>query len=149
DRFAGIGNRVVIESGLSFTASDTSVRTVMLEGAAGFTSETHVASPDPTVVTSLDMTYAVTSGTIGYWQKIMLTSQLKKDLSVTADLVSGTNWRATNNLAFQMTLTRLLSFKLSNALEFRHAPVPGFKRMDLRTAAALVFTFQKQPAPKH
>ena len=34
------------------------------------------------------------------------------------------------------------------ANEFRHTPVPGFKRMDLRTSAALVFTFQKQPAPK-
>jgi hypothetical protein len=33
--------------------------------------------------------------------------------------------------------------KLANAVEYRHAPVPGFKRLDTRTSASLVFSFQK------
>lgn len=145
DRFAGIGNRTVIESGLSYTAADTPLTTITLEGAAGFTSETHVQSPDPTIVPAPDDNFAVASGTLGYWQKITAMSELRNDVSVTADLVSGTNWRMTNNLNFQVTLNRLLSVKLANAIEYRHAPVPGFKRTDTRTSASLVFSFQKRP----
>ncbi len=145
DRFAGIGNRAVIESGLSYTAADTPLTTITLEGAAGFTAETHVPSMDPTIVPAPDQNFAVASGTLGYWQKITAMSELRNDVSVTADLVSGTNWRMTNNLKFQVTLTRLLSVKLSNAVEYRHAPVPGFRRTDTRTSASLVFSFQKRP----
>ena len=143
DRFAGIGNRTVIESGLSYTAADTPLTTVTLEGAAGFTSETHVPSMDPTIVQAPDENFAVASGTFGFWQKITPMSELKNDVSVTADLVSATNWRMTNTLNFQVTLTRLLSVKLANGVEYRHAPVPGFRRTDVRTAASLVFSFKK------
>jgi hypothetical protein len=59
--------------------------------------------------------------------------------------MSGRNWRAKNALTLQATLTRMLSVKLSHAIEHRHEPVPGFGRTDSRTSAALVFSFRKLP----
>ena len=98
----------MIESGLSYTAVDTPLTTITVEGAAGFTAETHVRSLAPTVVAAPDQHFAVASGTFGFWQKMTSMSELRNDVSVTADLVSATNWRMTDNLNFQITLTRLL-----------------------------------------
>jgi hypothetical protein len=72
-------------------------------------------------------------------------TELHDDLAVMADLTAGRNWRTTNAVTFQATLTRLLSLKVSQAVEYRHVPVPGFGRLDTRTSAALVFTFRKIP----
>ena len=137
DRFAGIANRVVIEGGVSYDAEDSPVQSLTLEGSAGFTSENRVGSAD--------LRFAGATGTIAYGRTITPATELHDDLAVMADLTSGRNWRTTNAVTFQATLTRLLSLKLSQAVEYRHVPVPGFGRLDTRTSAALVFTFRKIP----
>jgi putative salt-induced outer membrane protein YdiY len=140
DRFAGIASRMVLESGVAYTAVDNPLQTIALEGSGGFTAEGHVGSPD--------LRFAVTTGAVSYRRKITPTSEVSDDVSVTADLVSIDNWRMRNALTFQATLTRLLSLKLSHGFEYRNVPVPGFGRLDTRTSAALVFSFRRIPQPK-
>ncbi len=139
DRFAGISNRASLDSGLSYTAVDTPLQTLTLEGTGGFTAENHIGAPN--------LRYALASGSLGYWRKITPLTDVRDDISFTADLMSGSNWRTTNALTFQATLTHLLSLKLAHSFEYRNVPVPGFKRLDTRTSASLVFSFKKIPPP--
>jgi hypothetical protein len=42
-------------------------------------------------------------------------------------------------------LTSVLSLRASQAIEYRHTPVPGFGRSDIRTAVALVLSTAPRP----
>ncbi len=139
DRFAGLSNRASVDSGLSYTAVDTPLQTLTLEGTGGFTAENHIGSPN--------LRYALASGSLGYWRKITPLADVRDDVSFSADLMSAPNWRTTNALTFQATLTHLLSLKLAQSFEYRNVPVPGFKRLDTRTSVSLVFSFRKIPPP--
>jgi putative salt-induced outer membrane protein YdiY len=136
DRFAGIDSRVAVDFGVSHTAVDTPVHTLTLEAAGGVTSEGRVETED--------LQFGVATGTVAYSRNITAGLEVRNELGLTADLMTGSNWRAKNALAVQATLTRLLSVKLSHAIEHRHQPVPGFGRTDSRTSAALVFSFQSR-----
>ena len=37
---------------------------------------------------------------------------------------------------------QVLSFRVANSIEYRNLPVPGFRRSDMRTSAALVLTLR-------
>jgi putative salt-induced outer membrane protein YdiY len=139
DRFAGIAGRGVIESGLSYTASDTPEQTLTLEGSAGFTAENRLASQN--------LRFAVATGTLGYERKLTPGTDVQNTLSMSADVMSAHDWRMSNALTFQATLNRLLSIKLSQYVEYRNFPVPGFGRVDTKTSAALVFSFRSLPPP--
>ena len=60
-----------------------------------------------------------------------------------ADLQSGRNWRTNSETAVSMPMSRMLSLRFSNGLDFRHAPVPGFRRTDVRTALSLIVTLRR------
>jgi putative salt-induced outer membrane protein len=137
DRFAGIDSRVALDMGVAYTAVDSPVHTLTLEAGGGITSEGRVETED--------LRFAVATGTLAYGRKITPGLEVRDELGLTADLMSGSNWRAKNALTLQATLTRMLSVKLSHAIEHRHEPVPGFGRTDSRTSAALVFSFRKLP----
>lgn len=139
DRFAGLSNRASLDSGLSYTVLDTPLQTLTLEGTGGFTAENHIGSPN--------LRYALASGGLGYWRKITPLTDVRDDVSFTSDLMSGPNWRTTNALTFQATLTHLLSLKLAHSFEYRNVAVAGFKRLDTRTSVSLVFSFRKIPPP--
>jgi putative salt-induced outer membrane protein len=137
DRFAGIDSRVALDFGVSYTAVDSPVHTLTLEAGGGVTSEGRVETED--------LRFGVATGTVAYSRQITPTLEVRDELALTADLMSGSNWRAKNALALQASLTRMLSVKLSHAIEHRHEAVPGFGRTDSRTSAALVFSFRKLP----
>jgi putative salt-induced outer membrane protein len=138
DRFAGIDSRVALDMGVAYTAVDSPVHTLTLEAGGGMTSEGRVDTED--------LRFAVATGTFAYGRKITPALEVRDELGLTADLMSGRNWRAKNALILQATLTRMLSVKLSHAIEHRNLPVPGFGRTDSRTSGALVFSFRKLPA---
>lgn len=138
DRFAGIEHRAMAELGASFPLPLPPRHTLKVDAGLGFTSENRVAAED--------LRFAVATGTFAYVWKIGPGTELRNDLSLTGDLESAANWRATNALAVTFVLNRLLSVKASQAVEYRHFPVPGFGRTDTRTAATLVVAFQQRPA---
>ena len=72
-------------------------------------------------------------------------AELTGELGLAADLGTAGNWRGTSRTALTATVTQLLSLKASHALEYRHAPVTGFGRTDMRSGVALVFSVQRGP----
>jgi len=137
DRFAGIANRATVDVGAAYTARVPKPHSLTAEGGLGFTAEQRLDGTDLrhlAAATAVD--YAWTRGP---------GVELKEHVGLNADLESAGNWRAAIRTALGIALTRLLSFKVSHAFEYRHAPVTGFRRMDMRTAAALVLSFQQRP----
>lgn len=140
DRFAGIENRATLEIGGAFPIPLAPRHKLTVDAGVGVTSEQRLEADD--------LRFAVASGTFAYVWQIAPGTELRDDLAVTADLESARNWRATHALAVTVVLNRLLSIKASQAIEYRHFPVPGFRRTDTRSAIALVVNVQQRPAAR-
>lgn len=136
DRFAGIENRAALEGGIALTTPPYRHR-VTAEAGVGFTAEERVEAET--------LRFGSATGTLRYQWQVAPGSELRDEAAVTADLGQAENWRASNVIALNITLNRLLGFKLSNAVEYRNLPVAGFERADMRTSAALVLTFRRAP----
>lgn len=139
DLFAGIENRTTIEVGGAFPIRLPPRHRLTVDAGVGFTTERRLDADD--------LRFAVASGTFAYLWQIAPGVELRDDLAVSADLESARNWRATNGLAVAVTLNRLLSIQASQAIEYRHFPVPGFRRTDTRSAISLVVNVQRRPSP--
>ena len=135
DRFAGISHRWTASAGAAYAAALPARHTLSAEGSAGFTSEQRLEEND--------LNFATATGTVRYAWTPRPGAQFRQDTSLVADLQSAGNWRGTSATALVVTLTRLLSLKMSHSLEYRHAPVPGFRRLDTQTSAALLISFQR------
>jgi putative salt-induced outer membrane protein YdiY len=138
DRFAGIIGRVTGEAGFVYAVRLPRPHTLTLDAGLGFTSEERV---DP-----VDLQFATASGALHYTARVVPLAEFTQDLAVIADLGAARNWRGTSATALTVTLTRLLSLKASHAFEYRNTPVPGFKRADMRSSVAIVFSFERRPA---
>ena len=134
DVFAGIGNRAAFDGGVAVSTGRPPRHRVTLEGGAGATVEDRIGVET--------LRFGAGTGTVRYAWQVAAGSELQEELSVTVDLGRPANWRATNALALSLGLTRLLSLKVASGVEYRHQPVPGFRRADMRTSAALVVTFR-------
>jgi putative salt-induced outer membrane protein len=139
DRFAGIEHRSTIEVGGAFPIHMPPRHQLTADVGLGFTAEQRLDADD--------LRFAVASGSLAYVWQIAPGTELRDDLAVSADLESARNWRATNGLALTVVLNRLLSIKASQAVDYRHFPVPGFRRADIRSAISLVVNVQRRPAP--
>lgn len=137
DRFAGIANRATIEGGLTYAATLPPRHSLQADAGVGFTSEARVGADT--------LRFAIATGSGQYGWAFRTGSEFQESATITADLGQGTNWRATNTLAVTVSMTTILSLKASNTVEYRHLPVPGFGRTDVRTAVALVFSFDRRP----
>jgi hypothetical protein len=89
--------------------------------------------------------FATAIGAVNYEWSIAPDTKLVEESAINADLQSGSNWRASNTLTVNVTLTRILSLKASHAIEYRHVPVAGFGRSDHRGAIALVVSMEQRP----
>jgi putative salt-induced outer membrane protein YdiY len=136
DRFAGIDNRIRAAAGAAYAASLRRRQTLTAEGSVGYTAENRLDADDRRFPTA--------TGTLRYRWTIVRGTELTEDAGVTADLDTVRNWRGTSVTAFVVPLTRLVSFKVSHALEYRNDPVRGFGRTDLETTAALVVSLQRR-----
>lgn len=136
DRFAGIENRATVEIGSAFPVPLPPRHRLTVDTGLGFTAEQRLDAED--------LRFAVATGTFAYLWRIAPGTDLHDELALTADLGSGRNWRASNALAISMALSRLLSIKASQSIEYRHFPVPGFRRTDVRSAVTLVVAVQRR-----
>ncbi|HUE90364.1 MAG TPA: DUF481 domain-containing protein [Vicinamibacterales bacterium] len=136
DRFAGIENRAAVDAGLAYTTGRAPRHQLTFEGGVGFTAEERVAAET--------LRFATGTGTARYVWQLAVGSELREEAAVIADLGEGRNWRAVNAAAVSIALTQLLSLKVSNDIEYRNLPVFGFRRTDMRTAAAVVLTLRAQ-----
>jgi putative salt-induced outer membrane protein YdiY len=139
DRFAGISDRFTTEGGVAYTASLPRQHVLIGEGSIGFTVERRLDA--------MDLKFANATGSLRYALTLARATQVTEDASFTADLEETSNWRTISTSAVAMTLTQMLTLKASHAFEYRNAPVPGFGRIDMRTAAALVISWQRRPLP--
>lgn len=135
DQFAGIEGRTSLTAGLGYAARLPQSHTLTGEAGAGITIEDR---QDAT-----GRSFATATGALHYVWALRPEARLTQDAGISADLQSGRNWRATSETALHVTLTRVLSLKASHAVEYRNAPVAGFGRTDLRSAAALVIALQR------
>jgi putative salt-induced outer membrane protein YdiY len=138
DRFAGIDARFTLDAGASYTASLPRGQSLAVEGGVGYTAEDRVGGAD--------LRFAIVTGALGYAWAIRPGTELTGDLGLTADPATPRNWRGTGTTAVSVTLSRLVSLRASHTVEYRNAPVAGFGRTDMRTAAALVVTLRGRPA---
>jgi putative salt-induced outer membrane protein YdiY len=139
DRFAGIANRWAGDVGAGFVVPMPPAHGLTAEGSVGFTDEQRLDATD--------RRFATATGALTYVWTIGPGSELKQDVAVIGDLELARNWRGTAITALSVTLSRLLSLKASHGFEYRNVPVAGFGRVDRRTAAALVVTFERRPPP--
>jgi len=134
DTFAGILHRVGVDAGLSWTAA-AAPHELKLDAGGGYTHESRLLQPDRSFAT----------GTLraGYQLKLTDTTELGDDATFTANLQQASDWRVSNTAAVAVGLNGSLSLKFSYALNYLREPVPGFKRTDTVTSAALVVHFAR------
>lgn len=133
DRFAGIRHRTTLDAGFGWLAVDEAPHSLKFDAGGGVTHEARV--------TDESQTFAI--GTLGalYRWRFSPTSDLTDQFLFTADLGDGPNWRARNTLALTVSMTRVLSVKVSYDLKRSNRPVPGFQPTDTMLTAALVAKF--------
>jgi putative salt-induced outer membrane protein YdiY len=136
DRFAGILGRTTLTGGVGYTAALPRPHSLVAEGGVGVTHEDRLDDGK--------RQFATASGATHYRWQFAPGSQFTEDVSVLADLQVGSNWRGASTTSLTVTLSRLLSLKASHALEYQHAPVPGFRPTDMRTSVALVLSLQRR-----
>lgn len=136
DLFAGIRDRRTASGGAAFSTPMPRGQTLRLESSVGYTEERRLDE---------DLRFATASAAVDYAWTVRPGTTLTEAAAFIADLERGRNWRSTSITTLSVTLTRLLSLKATQAVDYRHTPVPGFRRTDLRTAVALVVSVQRRP----
>ncbi len=132
--FAGIGRRVTVEGGLSYALiPDADPQTVELRGGLGYLYERHTETPTSKVATG--------SAGARYRWRLSAHSQLSDELVVTSNFADSRDWRLSQNASVSAAVVEGVSLKISQQLDFRHEPEPGFLRTDTLTSAAMVVTF--------
>jgi putative salt-induced outer membrane protein YdiY len=157
DQFSGIDARTTATLGLGYSPSMSPRHRLTLEAGFGITAEQRIG---------LDVRFATASGAAHYVWTIAPGTRLTEDATFSADLDSGVNWHQTGLTTISVTLSRLLSLKASNAIEYRNVPVLGFKRTErsreavpesresresregMRTSAALVLSLRRRPSAR-
>ena len=138
DVFAGIEDRRTLSAGAAFTTPMPRGQTLSVESSVGYTAERRLDE---------DLRFATGSAALAYTWTMRPGTTLTEDLAFIADFEEASNWRSTSVTTISVTLTRLLSLKATQAIDYRRTPVLGFGPTDLRTAAALVVSFQRRPPP--
>lgn len=134
NRFAGIESRVASDGGLAWNVlSQADGHSLQLTAGLGYSHENNLT----------DGTKSFATGNAGlrYVWKLSNTAAVSEDGLFTQSLASGADWRVGNTLAVSAALNSVLSLKLSHRLDFVYQPVPGFRKTDQLTSAAIVASF--------
>jgi putative salt-induced outer membrane protein YdiY len=137
DRFSGIESRATLSGGIGYTARLARPHTLSAEASVGFTTEHRLEA--------IDLNFATATGAVHYTWRLRPGTTLTQDTALSADLTAADNWRSTSATVVSVAMTRLLSLKASHTIEYRNTPVPGFRRTDMQTAAAIVLAFRRTP----
>jgi putative salt-induced outer membrane protein len=131
--FAGIDHRVAGEGGLAYLLFTSGPHTIKVEGGVGYTKEDRTNGDDRSFGTAR-------AGLLYKW-KLSKTAEFSEEASFTEDLKESRDWRFANAVSLTAGVTTVLSVKLSHALVTLNEPVPGKKKTDTITSAALVAKF--------
>jgi putative salt-induced outer membrane protein YdiY len=122
---------------MAYAVAVPRTHTLVLEGGLGWTGEQRLDMASPQ--------FATATGALDYRWVIAPGTELREEAKFDADLESVDNWRTANTTALSISLMSVLSLRASLAIEYRHTPVTGFRRTDMRTAVALVFSLTQRP----
>lgn len=131
--FAGIDHRVAGEGGLAFLLIPPEPHSLKVESGLGYTKETRTDGDDHSFGTAR-------VGLLYKW-KFSKTADFSEEASWTESLKDSKDWRFANAAAVSAGLTTVLSIKVSYVLQTLNEPVPGKKKTDTITSAALVAKF--------
>jgi putative salt-induced outer membrane protein YdiY len=137
DLFAGIEHRSHVEGGLARIAAPTAQQSWSAALGIGVTIEDRLDAPQ--------LEFATATAALAFNWTPRPGTAIRGETTLVMDVEAAQNWRTTNALAATVTLTRLLALRASQAFEYRRQPVPTFRRTDLRTTVAFVFTFERRP----
>lgn len=135
DVYAGIDSRVTLDAGLGWVAVDRAPHALRLDAGLGYLVENRLAGDD--------LRSAIAQTVAKYKWTFSDATELTNDAAFLLPFEEREAWRYTNTLALSTGLSRLFSLKLSHALSYLNAPVPGFRKTDTIVSAALVAKFAR------
>lgn len=133
NRFAGIEDRFSGEGGMAYAIFPNPPNKLKVEAGLGYTRELRTAGEDLAFPTAR-------AGFLYEWQ-ISRTATYSEEFSFLANLEEGSDWRIVNTGALTAEIVRAIALKLSFAILYANEPVPGFRKRDTLTSAAIVVKF--------
>ena len=133
DRFAGIRFRTAADAGLGWILLEDARGSMKVDAGAGVTHESRRAGEN--------LTFATGTASGLFTRRLSRTATVRDEALVTLDLGDPANWRLRNALDVTVTMTRVLSLKVSHELKRLNRPVAGFRPTDTVLSAALVAAF--------
>ena len=133
DRVAGIESRWSGEGGIAYALFPAPPHKLKFEGAVGYVTERRVNAPD----------HDFPSARVGaiYEWRISKSAVYAEELSFIDDLDRTSDWRIVNTGSLTADVSSVLALKLSFGILYSNEPVPGFKKRDTTTSAAVVAKF--------
>ena len=138
NRFAGIDGQWAGDAGAAWQFLSADPHSLKVEGGLGYTSERRIL-PAPAGIETRD--FATARAALEYKWKLSKTSELSEEASFVEDLSDSKDWRFADKVSLGAGVTTVLSVKLSYAWLTLNEPVPGKKKTDTITSAALVAKF--------
>lgn len=139
NKFSGIDHQWAGEAGAAYQFLSGDPHSLKVESGFGYTAEKRLLSGPP--ATTEDRDFATARVGLEYKWKFSKTGELSEEASFTEDLSDSRDWRFGDKVSLSAGLTTVLSVKLSYAWLTLNEPVPGKKKTDTITAAALVAKF--------
>lgn len=133
DKFSGIESRWTGEGGVAYALFPSPPHKLKFEGAVGYTTESRVDAEDRDFPTAR-------IGALYEWQ-ISKMAVYSEEFSFIEDLDDTDNWRIVNTGSLTADVSTVLAVKLSFAILYSNQPVPGFRKRDTKTSAAIVAKF--------
>jgi putative salt-induced outer membrane protein len=130
DRFAGIESRWSGEGGVAYSLFPSPPHKLKFEGALGYVAENRVDASDRDYPSAR-------VGALYEW-RISKSAVYAEELSFIADLDRTSGWRIVNAGSLTADVSSVLALKLSFAILYSNEPVPGFRKRDTTTSAAIV-----------
>jgi len=131
--FAGIDHRLAGEAGLAYLLLPGERHTLKSEAGLGYTKEDRTNGDNRSFAT----------GRLGllYKWKFSKTAEFSEEASFTESFKDSKDWRFGSATSLSASMTTVLSVKISYVIQTLNEPVPGKKKTDTITAAALVAKF--------
>ena len=142
DQFAGIDHQWAAEAGAAYQFLSGDPHSLKVQTGFGYMTEKRLlpgVSPGPEITETRD--FATARVGLEYKWKFSKTGELSDEAFYLADLSDSNDWRYGNKISLGAGLTTVLSVKLSYAWLTLNDPVPGKKKTDTITSAALVAKF--------
>jgi putative salt-induced outer membrane protein len=131
--FSGINHRIGGDAGAGYKLLQRPDLLFRTEAAVGYTNESRT--------NGTTRNYATARGGLKLVWKFSKSADFTEEASFTEDLSDTANWILRNVASVSASMTSVFSLKLSYGLVYANEPVPGFKKTDTITSAAVVAKF--------